>query len=545
MNDTAQISRDAAQEFTAALRAAGAQFMAGRYDDALSEARILYAAVHGQPARLAQVSLLATKTCWNAKRAAEGVEWADRAIDAANLAGDETLEAEAWALKGACHALAEEAALAVQCLDRAVRKLAPSMPLEIQRTALTAVGLSYQYLSLFATALPPLRRSYEIDREKMSGEGMLRAGVNLAFALVEALEIEIDAAAEDHAALTEESLQLIEAMDRRMPPSPSDQLFYATHDATARLLLSCGQPVKARQRLQACMDRGTEKRPVNLVSWHIDLAYIDWLQANTSSAAMHATAARSLLSTFDATPRTTAELRRRARLAVVEGNAAETLDWMRRLHARVVKHEHAMLEARAAEFNVLESAQAMRLELADLRRQREGLHAQFRALEQMSRTDALTGMLNRRALESEFLFLRERGLHLVLFDLDHFKQINDRFGHAVGDVVLREVGRLMAEALRGIDRAARYGGEELSVLIVGANDAGALEAVERLRQRIENHNWNDVDPELRLTVSGGVTLVSKGESFESAVARADAALYRAKNEGRNRIVQMNLADPQE
>lgn len=529
-------------DFTAELRSVGATFMSGRYDDALSQARLLYATVHSRPTQLAQVAILATKTCWNAKRASEGIEWAGRAIDAANLAADETLAAESWALKGACHALAEEAALSVQCLDRAVRTLTPTMPLEIQRTALTAVGLSYQYLSLFAPALPPLRRAFEIDREKISGEGMLRGGVNLAFALVEALEIEIEVASETRAALVQESLQLVEAMDRFMHPAPSDQLFYATRDATARLMLSAGEPANARARLKACLDRGTETRPANVLSWLIDLAYCEWLLNNATSAALHATQARELMRTFDATPRSTAELRRRARLAVVEGSAAETHDWMRRLHARVVKHEHAMLEARAAEFNVVESAKSMRLELDDLRRQREGLHAQFRALEQMSRTDALTGMLNRRALESEFVALRERGLHLALFDLDHFKQINDRFGHAVGDDVLREVGQLFAEALRGIDRAARYGGEEVAILVVGSSDRGALDAIERLRQRIERHNWTHINEGLKVTVSGGLTRVLDGESFESAISRADAALYQAKSGGRNTIVTVTSID---
>lgn len=525
-------------EFSYALKAAGAKFMAGRYDETLQDSLALYAAVHGEPARLARVALLAAKTCWNAKYAEQGVHWSGLAIDAAALANNEALDAEAWALKGACHALAAQAALAVQCLDRAIRRLSPRVAMEVQRTVFTAVGLSYQYLGLFVPALGPLRRAYDIARGQTSDEGMLRCGVNLAFALVEAIEISSEDSGSERDALVKEAADLVGAMDQRMPANPSDQIFYATRDATARLLIACGDAIGARSRLQACLDRGSERRPHHLVSWLIDLAHAEKQLNLNAEASEHAAKARELLSEVSCPEPTAVEMRRLARLVVIEGNAEDTMTWMRRSHARIVRNEHAMLEARAAEFNVLESSQSMMLELVDLRRQREGLHEQFRALEQMSKTDALTGMLNRRALDTEYLALRGPGMHVALFDLDHFKLINDRHGHAVGDAVLREVSRLISETLRAADRAARYGGDEIAALLLDASDEGAFDAIERLRRRIEQHDWTRIRDGMMVTLSAGVTRVVETESLDLAIARADAALYRAKKEGRNRAVRV-------
>lgn len=528
-------TEDDGARFAAALQQAGALFMAGRYEAALESASVLYADVHGDPPRQVQVALLASKVCWNAKWPEEGIHWAGQAIDNAALIGDAASDAEGWALKGACHALAEQAELAVQCLDRAIGLLSPEIRIEIQRTVLTAVGLSYQYLGLSAPALGPMRRAYEIAASTGVEQSLLRCGVNLAYAIVEAMDMVADGPEAERDALCREAMALVEVIDRRLPDQPSDQTFYATRDATARVLLACGDLSGARGRLQACLDRGTERRPVHLLSWYIDLAYADLMLGNRDAAGDGAHRARVLIDAENMVPRNAIELRRMARLAVVEGDAVQAMDWMRRFHARVVRNEHAMLEARVAEFNAAETAQTLQLEVADLRQQREGLAVQFQALQQMARTDALTGLLNRRGLESEFNVLRARGLHLLMIDLDHFKRINDQFGHAVGDAVLRQFGQLMTENFRGLDRAARYGGEELAALLVAAGEEGARQAIDRLRLRVAEFGWTGIHPELAVTFSGGIVAVAPQESFEEAIARADAALYRAKSAGRDRV----------
>ena len=166
-------------------------------------------------------------------------------------------------------------------------------------------------------------------------------------------------------------------------------------------------------------------------------------------------------------------------------------------------------------------------------------------LEQLAQTDALTQLLNRRALTARIATEMVRAqryeatLALLMIDLDHFKQVNDRYGHLVGDEVLRDLGAILREAVRTIDVAARYGGEEFVVLLPETDDAGAEAFAERLRVRVAEHRFaRQARPEpLRLTASIGLTVypAARVDSVEDLLARADAALYRAKADGRDRV----------
>jgi diguanylate cyclase (GGDEF)-like protein len=171
------------------------------------------------------------------------------------------------------------------------------------------------------------------------------------------------------------------------------------------------------------------------------------------------------------------------------------------------------------------------------------LAATFSKLEQLASRDSLTGTLNRRSLmqtiESEAERLRRHGVAfgVALFDLDRFKQINDTHGHLVGDEVLRCFAELAARELRTGDQLGRFGGEEFLVVLCGPSDAeAAAVAAERVRRVVEQHDWNGVRAGLKVTVSAGVSLHRDQDSPEQLLARADAALYTAKREGRNRTV---------
>jgi diguanylate cyclase (GGDEF)-like protein len=166
-----------------------------------------------------------------------------------------------------------------------------------------------------------------------------------------------------------------------------------------------------------------------------------------------------------------------------------------------------------------------------------------RKLEHLSHHDSLTGLLNRRAFE--YLLGREcQRLHrfgeyfsLLILDIDHFKRINDRLGHAAGDAVLAAVAQTLQSHAREVDRVARFGGEEFCVLLPRTAHDGALQAAERLRAAINNITipWND--DIISVTVSTGLaTAAESGESLEDLLHRADLALYQAKSEGRNRVV---------
>lgn len=155
--------------------------------------------------------------------------------------------------------------------------------------------------------------------------------------------------------------------------------------------------------------------------------------------------------------------------------------------------------------------------------------------------DPLTGLGNRRALQAwlrDHLPGIEQGetLSLVLLDLDHFKQVNDVHGHAIGDVVLQQVARLLAQGCRGRDRAVRYGGEEFVLALAGASRHEAEEVAERVRQMVADHPWGRVSPGLRVTASLGVAEATEAADPQALLTLADKRLYAAKLAGRNRVV---------
>lgn len=158
--------------------------------------------------------------------------------------------------------------------------------------------------------------------------------------------------------------------------------------------------------------------------------------------------------------------------------------------------------------------------------------------------DTLTGLMNRRTFEATFETARERArlasrdgdsplpTWLGVVDIDKFKNVNDRFGHLFGDEVLLLVSRLMCESFRGSDQLFRFGGEEFCIILDRSPDAGANAAFERLRAAIELHPF----PQLgQITVSLGYTRIEPVETAASAFERADAALYFAKDRGRNQV----------
>jgi two-component system cell cycle response regulator len=166
-------------------------------------------------------------------------------------------------------------------------------------------------------------------------------------------------------------------------------------------------------------------------------------------------------------------------------------------------------------------------------------------LEQLAQTDPLTQLLNRRALTERITAEMERALRydstlaLLMIDLDHFKRVNDTYGHLVGDDVLRDVAQLLSRTIRGSDIVARYGGEEFLVLLPETDEGGAERFAERLREAVEQHEFAKVSlaEVLKLTASVGVAVfpAARVESVEDLFQRADAALYRAKAEGRNQV----------
>ncbi|HEX2094210.1 MAG TPA: tetratricopeptide repeat protein [Longimicrobiaceae bacterium] len=171
----------------------------------------------------------------------------------------------------------------------------------------------------------------------------------------------------------------------------------------------------------------------------------------------------------------------------------------------------------------------------------EQLRVQTAELERQTREDALTGLSNRRDLDErmEVEFERSRrfgrDLSVAMADLDRFKEINDRFSHAVGDEVLRRLGRIFRGGCRGVDAVGRYGGEEFVLVLVESSTEEAAAACERVREAVERYDWTSVYPELSVTLSIGVCGDPALGSYTELLACADARLYEAKRSGRNRV----------
>jgi len=163
------------------------------------------------------------------------------------------------------------------------------------------------------------------------------------------------------------------------------------------------------------------------------------------------------------------------------------------------------------------------------------------AASEMSMTDALTGLLNRyglqRALQRELAEARRysRPLACLLIDLDYFKSVNDTFGHAAGDTALAQMARVLTEAVRGSDVVCRYGGEEFLVLAPETGMKGALALAEKIRLATSERLFGDERRFFPLTVSVGAAELRDSESGNDMIARADEALYQAKQAGRNRV----------
>lgn len=179
---------------------------------------------------------------------------------------------------------------------------------------------------------------------------------------------------------------------------------------------------------------------------------------------------------------------------------------------------------------------------ARMHAQRAELAAALERISEMATRDELTGLCNRRCMRE--LLEAEHGRSarsgqawsVAILDIDHFKGVNDTFGHAAGDSVLREVATVGAASIRGCDCLARWGGEEFVLLLRDVGLAGALVVAERVRRAVQEARIAVDGTPIRVTVSIGVATHGSVEGVDTTMSRADSALYRAKAEGRNRVV---------
>ena len=215
------------------------------------------------------------------------------------------------------------------------------------------------------------------------------------------------------------------------------------------------------------------------------------------------------------------------------------------VNVQLVSIIKSMNQHKASEQKRIESLQSEKKELLDrlnsMEKQSETLRQSAEDAHVRSRTDPLTGLPNRLAYDQRFDEELARfnrygtQFSLCVADIDYFKQVNDKYGHLAGDKVLRLMSRILKKHLRNVDFIARFGGEEFVILMPSTDALAAEIATEKVRSVIETSPFNFHGEPVKITMSFGITQAQADDSVSSMFARADKAMYRAKQEGRNRV----------
>ena len=214
-----------------------------------------------------------------------------------------------------------------------------------------------------------------------------------------------------------------------------------------------------------------------------------------------------------------------------QGGSVEVVQLTRALRSLLRRIGFAEERTREAEFRASENAQQFKEDINKLRR--------------IADTDHLTGLMNRRAFlvaagdAMDFSHRYHRGLAALMIDIDHFKKINDSYGHAAGDGAIKRVAEIIGECIRTTDKAARFGGEEFVVLLREVDQATAGTLAERIRSTLETSTIRYGSLDIRVKVSIGIAIIDPADrDVQDMIERADQGLYLAKNTGRNRTFFM-------
>jgi diguanylate cyclase (GGDEF)-like protein len=234
-------------------------------------------------------------------------------------------------------------------------------------------------------------------------------------------------------------------------------------------------------------------------------------------------------------PASDIDLRVSLRLAFGRLGRAESLFREREFYRSAVHREETMSS------HLLDEHLALKATLGSITAAKRSLESANRRLETAATRDILSGLLNRASLfermrhEMRRADVEEKPLSGILLDIDHFKNVNDSFGHLAGDEVIRELGRRMLEHLRKDDYAGRYGGEEFFIILPESDRQSAAASAERIREAFADIPFAHGDLSMNVTASFGVAERCKGELGEDWIERCDRAMYRAKQLGRNRV----------
>jgi diguanylate cyclase (GGDEF)-like protein len=307
------------------------------------------------------------------------------------------------------------------------------------------------------------------------------------------------------------------------------------------VLLHLGNTEEARRLLDGALHRGLE-RGYEAQVWRIRCSICELMLAQGQAREAHAALSALLDDMAGRDPRSTLirvhhALYRACRDLRRTGDALEHLEQHDKLERRRSTNQ---LKAQSELFVTRVEAEHVRLQAERARTEVQIERSRAAGFQADAERDQLTGLGNRRHLDARLPALLEAAqakalpLAMALIDLDHFKQINDRFGHATGDKVLIELAQKLRENTRSSDVLARIGGEEFLIVFADMPGAQAGEVCERLRARVAAHDWESVSPGLAVTLSIGLAHAPPYD-VATLFEQADRAMYSAKHGGRNRV----------
>lgn len=513
---------------------------AGRWDEVLSLGDAIWTDGHLRaPVELAlDAALASTRARANAGDLPGASAWLKQVLAEPRTAEAPMALTEAWVLLAGLLASSGDGPAAVQAIQRAVELLTTDRAdAGLRQRSYNGLALAYSQLGF---GLHAARMATEAVRlvPPRSGDttGQLRR-LNLAMMLTELHDQSADLPdserSEDWLAQAQLQLDLVEPELPALAPWVS--LFHRVLDAG--LQRRRGSIEEAITALRLPMAQGADSPDTLLRYVRQELAQSLALRGATREEARGL--AETLLRELRELPGSATSmwhLENIAQLAQVAGRPDEAYQALTRAMALTRRNIVAFLDTPVAGQSALVDAQALRLFNVELEQRNRELSQTVQDISRVALFDALTGVLNRRGLEIEFGRVQGRGAFaLAMLDVDHFKAINDVHLHLVGDAVLRRLGALLQEQLRGPDVVGRWGGEEFMLLLDGAGLQRATSIAERLRQHIERADWVGLAPGLAVTVSIGVAVGGSDDSFSQVVQRADLELYAAKRAGRNRV----------
>jgi len=517
---------------------------------------------------------------------AECARQAEAAAAAARQAGDDDAEMRLAYYAGYAHHLLGDDAAALDAARRSEELATARGDLVWRSRALACRGLVHHELGDVEDAVDLLRRAVELRREAHDEAGTAEILNSLGTVYTGIVQLAPEAAR----VLTDARRLWLHAGD-------SDRAAVAltnmakTYVATSTRIAQTnrrGAQAAARYALQTAQQAVGEADAAGLSRTAIDarLAVVGahLILGDLTAAGAVLDAAEHMLSRFPAVRQELALRRARAQwlvlsrryteavavaetgLAVCQARPAERIELLRtvveahegagdvvsalrrlhELHDLTTELSAGLAERRAVLLGSrLEVERAERAAEAE-RRRAQLLEARNERLAHEALHDALTGLANRRALDSTLEAWAAGGVRpfaVALVDIDHFKDVNDTWSHQVGDQVLTRLGAELRGMLRDVDLAARYGGEEFALLLGGIDADAAQRVCERVRAAVAALDWTELMPGHRVTVSIGLADCTGPAGVESLLSSADAALYRAKSEGRDRVCVAARSDP--